>query len=327
MKFIQILAIGLLLSLFTGCSTYKAHLAKEHYKLKEFDKGIELTTKELKDSPDSIDLNYYHAKFLMKQKQYDKAIEHLKVSSESIFSKTKHQFLLGVAYGKNKEYDKEREIYLDILNKKNNRYRRAWAYLGMNYYKTKEYDKAIETFEEGLNRYQKKPHSFMYYYNAKALLKKGEEEKAGEYFLKYLKRYQTKSLAKHAVSRLNKIGNFEYSNFKIGEEVLATRKIKFLENSNHFEYYSKASIINISKKLIELNALEENNLTLYIVAYNKEDKKRAEKKVKEIKKYILKEFSDIKFSDIKIAWLKTDKTISVGKKKFTQSEYVNFFTK
>jgi tetratricopeptide (TPR) repeat protein len=331
MKIIQVLVFGLVLMLFAGCTTYKA---KEHLKLKEFDKGYELTSKELENSSPSLtnwtyaDLNYYHGRFLLKQKKYEEAIKYFDIAANSFPYKTFHKFWLGVAYGKNKEFTKEREIYLDILYEKNNRYKKAWAYLGKNYYKTKEYDKAIETLEEGLNRYlRKKPHSFMFYYNAKALLKKGEKEKAEEYFLKYLKRYQTRSLAKHAVSRLNKMGNFEYSNFKIGEEILATRKIEFLEKSIELEYYSKVSIRNIAKKLVELNSLEENNLTLYIVAYNKENKKQAERKAKEIKKYILREFSDIKFDDIKIAWLKTVNTINVGKKKFTQSEYVKFFTK
>lgn len=330
MKTIQTLTVGLVLVLFTGCATQQA---KQHLKLKEYDKGYELTSKELKKSSPSLmsvtysDLNYYHGRFLLKRKKYEEAIKYFDIAANSFPYKTFHKFWIAIAYNKNKEYDKEREIYLDILDKKNNRYRIAWAYLGKNYYKTKEYDKAIETFEEGLRRYYKKPHAYMFYYNAKALLKKGEKEKAEEYFIKYLERYQTKSLAKHAVSILNKMGNFKYSNFKIGEEVLSTRKIEFLEKRNEFEYYSKASIRNIAKKLIELNSLKENNLTLYIVAYNKENKKQAEKKVKEIKRYILKEFPDIKFADIKIAWLKTDRTITVDKKKIIQSEYVNFFTK
>lgn len=318
MKKVQLLFLSSLLIFITGCASNQA---KSHLKLKEIDEGLALTSKELKEDPNDAYLNYYHGRFLSSKKQYEEAIKHFKIASESFPYKTFHKFWLGVAYGKNKEYDKEREIYQKILEEKNGRYKNALVYLGKNYYRTKQYDKAIETFEKAHEMYRK-PHSYMYYYYAASLLKKGKKEEAKKYFSDYLKKYPTYSLTRSAAYRLNTMGDFTYSSFKIGEDIVTIKNMDYLTNSNTLEHYSKQALKTIAEKI-----KENKNLTLYIVSYDNEDLKRAELRVKNIKKYFLSEFPEIEFSDIKIAWLKNKKKIKVGKKSFTQDKYVHFFTK
>lgn len=315
MKLIKITFLFLLFFLFTGCATYSA---KNHLKNKEVEQGIRLTTKELKESPNDSYLNYYHGRFLYSQKKYDEAINHFRIASESFPYNIYHKFWLGVSYGRNKEFKKEREIYLDILNKKG-KYKIALIYLGKNYYKTKDYKKAKETFEKALNIYKK--HSYMFYYYALTLKKLKQYDKSKEYFYKFLKNYPDLSLAKGAIYNLNKFGDFTYSNFKIGDESASIRNMNYLEKSNELETYSKWSLNKISE-LIK----DKDDLTLYIVSYDKNSLKNAEIRVKNIKKYILNKYPEIPFSSIKIAWLKTHKKIKVGKKEFLQNIYVNFFT-
>lgn len=318
MRTSNIFIIGLITILLSGCASNQA---KNHLKLKEIDEGLALTSKELKNSPNNSDLNYYHGRFLISQKKYQESSKYFKKAAESFPYKTFHKFWLGVSYGKYKEYEKERQIYLEILNEKNWRYRNALAYLGKNYYKTKEYQKAKEIFEKGLAQY-KKPHSYMYYYYALTLKRTNQIEKAKEYFHKYLKTFPEFSLAKGAIYNLNKLGDFTYSNFKIGEEIASVKNIEYLDETENIEYYSKKSLRTIANMM-----LENKNLTLYVVSYDKNSLTKAEKRVKNIKKYILSQYPEIEFSDIKIAWLKTDKKINIGKSSFKQNKYINFFTK
>lgn len=315
MKLIKMISPFLLFFLFTGCASYSA---KNHLKNKELEQGIKLTTEELKSNPDDTYLNYYHGRFLYKQKKYGEAIPHLKVAAESFPYDVYHKLWLGVAYGKNKNYKKEREIYLDILNQKG-RYKRALIYLGKNYYKTKDYKKAKETFEKALVLYKK--HSYMFYYYALTLKKLKQYDKSKEYFFKYLNHYAHLSLAKSAIYNLNRYGDFTYSNFIIGEKTASIRNMNYLNNSNDLESYSKESLDKISE-LIKTR----KDLVLYIVSYDKSSLKTAETKVKNIKKYLLNKYPEIGFSNIKIAWLKTNKKIKIGKKEFSKNQYVNFFT-
>lgn len=318
MNIVKILiTIGISLLFFSGCAKYEA---KNHLNLKEIDQGLELTKKELRDDPNDMDMNYYHGRFLVSQKKYDEAIKYFKKASESFFSKTYHKLWLGIAYGKAKDYDNERKVYVEILEEKNGRYKSALAYLGKNYHLTKQYQKAIETFERGLELY-KKPHSYMYYYYAKSLLAIGEKEKAKEYFTKYLKKFPDYSLAKGSIYNLNKLDDFTYSNFKIANEIVAIQNMDYIGKSNEIEYYSKQGLKKIAKVLHE-----NKDHTLYIVSYDVNDIKRAEIRVKNIKKFILSEFDDIEFSDIRIAWFKSPRNIEVDKKIFKQDIYVNFFT-
>lgn len=304
--------------LFSGCATQEA---QSYLKANEIEKGLELTSKELIDSPTNSSMNYYNGRFLLRQGKYKDAIKSFQKAYASFPYNLYHKFWLGVAYGKNKQYDKEREVYLDILDKTNWRYRSALAYLGKNYYRTKQYDKAKEMFEKGLFKYRK-PHSYMYYYYASTLNKMGQKEEAKKYYHKYLSTFPEFSLAKYAVYNLNKLGDFTYSNFKIGDKRVGVKNISFLNNSTKLEHYSKNSL-----KMIMNQFSENEDLTLYIVSYDKTNLKKAEQRVKSIKKFILEKFPDVESTKIKIAWLKTSKEIKVGNASSIQNNYVNFFTK
>lgn len=313
----NLLFISLLLAVvFNGCATYTA---KNHLMNKEIEKGLAFTTKELQADPNDAYLNYYQGRFLLTQKKYQEAIKHFKIASESFPYKTYHKLWLGIAYGKNKEYKKEENIYLSILQKEG-KYKSALVYLGKNYYMTKQYKKAIETFEKAHSLYRK-PHSYMFFYYALALLKDDQKGKAKDNFLKYIQYYPDFSLAKRATYYLNTLGNFEYTNFKIGENTLSIKNISYLDN-NELEYYSKKSLNKIANEIIA-----DKDLTLYLISYEKSDLIKAERRVKNVKRYLLTKFPEIEFSRIKIAWFDKNKTIRAGKNKFTTDSYMNFFTK
>lgn len=304
---------------FSGCASNQA---QTHLKMKELDKGIMYTSNELKNDPSDSTMNFYHGRFLYKQKKYKEAIVYFKKANDNTtFQNTNYKMWLGIAYGKNKEFQKERAIYLDLLNQKAWRYKKALAYLGRNYYKDKQYDKAIETFELGIAQYDK-PHSYMLYYYALALKKMGETKKSTQYFKEYMHYYPDKSLARGATYSLNKRGIFTHVNIKIGEDILSIKNMDYLEDKVTPEYYSKKSLAKIATKF-----LEHENLTLYIVAYEKNSLALAEKRVKNIKVYLLDSYPEIKFENIKIAWLKSDKDLVVKGKTYTQDSFVNFFTK
>lgn len=311
------ITIGISLLVFSGCAKYEA---KNHLELKEIEKGLKLTESELKQDPDDTYMNYYHGRFLVSQKKYKESIAYFKKAAESFPYSTYHKLWLGIAYGKAKDYKNEQKVYEDILKDKNGNYKSAWAYLGKSYYKDMQYEKALETLKKGIERYRK-PHSNMYYYYAKSLNKIGDTENAKKYFKEYLRKFPDYSLAKWAVYNLNKLEDFEYSNFKIGQETVSIRNMDYLPNSNDIEYYSKQGLNKIGKRL-----LEDKDITLYIVSYDTNNLTRAEKRVKNIKKYLLNNFSDIDFENIRIAWFKTPRKIEVDKKIFKKDVYVNFFT-
>ena len=313
-----IFIVLLTLFIFNGCVTTGSSTAKNYLKLKEIDKGLIFTSQELKNNPNDVSMNYYHGRYLIVKKRYKEAIPYLKKASELSNGNAEYAFRLGLIYGKIKEYTKERQQYQKILNEKG-RYKKALIYLGRNYYKTKQYPKALETFEEALNIHKKS--SYMFYYYALTLQKTNQNKKSIEYFLKYLTHYPNLSKAKKAVYNLNKFNDFTYSNFSIGDKIISIRNMDYLENSNEIESYSKQSL-NIIGKLL----LENKNLKLNIVSYDKDNLKDAEIRVKNIKKYILNKFPEIDFSRLKIGWVKTKKIIKIRDKNFDQNQYVNFFT-
>jgi tetratricopeptide (TPR) repeat protein len=318
MKMIQLFTLSLCLFILSGCAVSQA---QDYLKHNETEKGITLTTKELKKDPNDAYMNYYYGRFLLNQRKNKEAIKHFKIAAESFPYKIYYKFWLGVAYGINKEYDKERDIYLSILDEKNGRYKNALVNLGKNYYLTKNYDKAIETFEKAHELYMK-PHSYMYYYYAAALMQKNRISESLKYYLAYLNNYPNYSLAQSATYNINKYGDFSYSNFKIGDKILSIRAIEYLPRSNSLEYYSKESL-----KRIGMLINEDKDLTLYVITYEKDDLKKAEIRVKNIKKYLLTKFPEIKFSQIKIGWFKTSKKIKVDKQVYKLNSYTSFFTK
>jgi len=315
MKKVTQFFILLSILLFSGCASY---IAQNHLKQKETDKGIAHTTQELKNNPSNASMNYYHARFLYSRKQYAQALKFFENAYKYDSDNAYYKFWLGVSYGKIKEYKKEQDIYLEILEDKG-KYKIALIYLGKSYYKSKEYKKALKVFEEAISLYKK--HSQMFYYYAKTLNKLNKPEEAKKYFIKYLSYYPSYSLARGATYNLNALGDFTYSNFKIDDKILSIKNINYISGSDELEFYSKQSLNSIGNIL-----LDNKELTLYIVAYEKENLKKAEIRVKNIKKYLLSLFPEINFKQIKIAWLQTSKNIKVGKQRFAQDSYVNFFT-
>lgn len=138
----------------------------------------------------------------------------------------------------------------------------------------------------------------------------------------YLAFYPSGAMAIRAVNRLNEMGDFEYRNYRIGLRTVTLKTIEFVS--------STAEISNISRpSLIVLGAILENNqqISLNIIAYQKNDRKLAQARAKSIKTYLLLNFPEIKSERLKLSWFGVPEIIKIPRKRpFKAKASINFFT-
>ena len=327
MRLRSFFCVVVFLLLSSGCASViesqyhavKQTMVGEYYlDSKNTKRGIEVFREEVSTHPDNAEAHYYLGRFLLAEKSKKEALTYLKRAVELSPKKADYHFWLGVAYAANKRGDLERKSYFKALEI-DKKHVQALIYLGHNQLERKQYKEALKLYSTAL---EIKPANPSALYNRALIMKRlrrTPEEKLA--WKEYLASYQSGAMARRAVLHLNDLGDFEYRNYLIGRRRISLETIKF-------EPFS-AKIIGDSRPSLKRlgNILENNkNISIHIVAYQKNNKELAEARAKSVKKYIIKKFKAIKPSRLTVSWFDVPERIKIGKKVHRENETINFFT-
>ena len=128
-------------------------------------------------------------------------------------------------------------------------------------------------------------------------------------------------MARNAADHLHSLGDLSYRNHLIGLRTITLRKIQFEPLTDKLIWDSKKSLYFLGEILSEVN-----NVSIHIIAYQKNNKKLAELRAKSTKKYFLESFPQMAGARLKVSWFDVPEKIKTGKKNFQVDESINFIT-
>ena len=315
MKYILLVVMAFLL---TSCSLQKQVVGEFYLEQKQYDKGYAHFQKNIEKDKNNASAQYYLGRFLLAKKQTKNAIFHFKKAILFDNSKSIYHSWLGVAYFLNKNYNNERKEYIKALELDKNNLQ-ALQYLGYNYHDKKEYTKALKYYFRVLEISPE--NQTVLYYRAMSFKKLGRKAEEISAFKEYLTYYPTGSFAKESVSRLNKLGYFEYRNFIIGARTVTLKNINFKPFTTNMDYESEKSLDVLGEILVQ-----NKNIKIHIVAYQEKNLDLAKEKAKSIKKYILNKYSKIESNRLKLSWFDSSKKIN-GYNLYKDIEFITAINK
>jgi tetratricopeptide (TPR) repeat protein len=323
------LILGLVILFHSGCTfrngvrggyySLKHNIQGKHYLDNEkYNEGIQAFKEELAKNPDSAEAHYYMGRCLMGVKRYKDALKHLSSAASLAPKEADYHFWLGVAFNKNGQKDSERSSYERAL-KADPEHLEALTYLGHLHLEDGEVKEALGVYLKVLHLWPESPSAL--YNRAVCLnrLKRTPEEILS--WKAYLAHYPWGALARTAADHLNRHGDFEYRNHVVGPRTITLRRIWFELSSDRLWDTSIPSL-NFLGSILE----KKPDLSIHIVAYQKNNIALAEARAKSVKKYLLNQFPGIKPSRLKLSWFDVPEEIKIGKSKFKEDASIRFFT-
>lgn len=319
MKRIKYIVIsGMICVLMASCTVKNAFRGEYYLGRKDYKGGILALEKDLAAAPDSHQLHYYLGRFYLADMKYGKGLSHMLNAVKLAPQKADYHFWLGVAYSAHKNKEKEKQSYEAAL-KKDARHLKARLYLAHVLLDQKNYKKALINYEHVLKWAPNEPAAL--YNRALILERTGRKKEARDAWKAYLAEYLHSGMAPFAVTHLNDAGNFDYRNHLIGVRTIALNDIRFDDVSLDLTKQSKSSLSFLGKILSEAG-----NVSIHIIAYQKNNPELAEKKAKTVKKYLLMMFSGVDSQRLKVSWFGTSEKIKIKKQVYRRDESIRFIT-
>ena len=308
-----------LIMLLSGCAT-KQHIKGRHYlDVQNYRKGIASFEKVIRNNPDDPTANYYLGRFYLVEKENKKALFRLAHAVELAPDNADYNFWLGMAYAANMKSDLERRSYLRTIKIDPN-HLPALINLGHNQLEKSEYEAALKSYNKVLRLQPNHPSALYNRGYIMRQLERAPEEKIA--WKQYLAVSPSGAKARQAVIHLNEIGDFEYRNHLIGKRRVTLKKIWFDPFTAKISKYSYPSL-DVLGDILKNN----QNISLHIVTYQKNNPKLARARAKSIKQYLIKKNPNIKSSRLMLSWFDVPEPIKAGGKTYTENESVNFVTR
>jgi len=304
--------------LLSSCVVQKIVKGEYYLSQEKHENGIRYFNAYIKEKPEDAQAHYYLGRFYLAESHFKEGLKHMKKAVRFDKTKADYHFWLGVAYSGNKKPADERKSYENAL-KLNPNHLKSRIYLAHTQMESRQYDKALVNYSFVLDRWKDEPGSL--YNRALALNRLGRTREEKNAWKEYLDFYPSGSMSKVAVDHLNRLGDFSYRNHLIGVRTITLRKVEFEPFTLKLTKDSKNSLDFLSTVLINTK-----KVSIYIVAYQKNNKKLAEQRAKTIKKYMIGKHKNLSSDRLKMGWFGTKEKIKVGKKQFKEDESVNFIT-
>lgn len=297
----------------TNMVKWNFYLSNEKYQA-----GIRSFSGQIKKYPDDHRLHYYLGRFYLAENQTGNGIEYLKKAIRLKPDLAEYHFWLGVAYSGNKDRKREWMSYEKALEL-NPGHLKSRVYLAHTQMERKQYLKALDNYTMVLRNAPDEPASL---YNRAMILRilrrTGEEKRAWKEYLDF---YPSGPMGRRAANQLNRLGDFSYRNHLIGSRTITLRKIQFVPFTAELTREDQVTLDFLGEML----ALSPS-VAIHIVAYQKNNKKLAEKRAKSIKKYLLKNFRSIQTGRLKVSWFGVSERIRKRKARHYEHESINFIT-
>jgi len=305
-----------ILFIVSGCGVKQSIVGEFYLSNKNYKDGIQFFQKELSKNPYDPKPHYYLGRYYLGGNQHQNGLKYLQKAVEIDPHKADYHFWLGVAYSETKQNEMEWKSYEKALEL-NPDHLESRIYLAHTQMERRQYTGAIKNYSWVLREWPDEPASL--YNRALALnyLKRSKDEEAA--WKEYLDFYPSDAMTRSAVEHLNSLGNFSYRNHIIGRRIITLRKIKFEPFSAKLTSEAKETLGFLGE-----NLTAAKDISIHIVAYQKNNKGLAEQKAKTIKKYLMEQYPKIESSRIKVSWFDVSETIRIKDKNFQLGESVNF---
>lgn len=302
--------------LVTGCGMKQLVMGEFYLSNTRYKNGIRFFQNELGKNPHDPGANYYLGRCYLADNQPQNALKYLQKAAEMNPAKADYLFWLGVAYSETRQTEMEWKSYEKALSLNPN-HLESRIYLAHTQMERGRYLDAVENYALVLKKWPDEPASL--YNRALALkyLERTSEEEAA--WKEYLDFYPSGPMARTAVAHLNSLGNFAYRNHIIGRRTITLRKIQFEPLSAKLTSEAKEGLGFLGEILTAAV-----DVSIHVVVYQKNNKKLAEQKAKNIKKYLIEQYPKIASSRIKVSWFDVSETVRITDKNFRMDESVNF---
>ena len=301
-----------------GCSMKQQFMGDFYLTGKKYEAGIDYFQVEVRRNPNDAISQYYLGRYYLADNQPENGLRHLKRAAELDPSNASFYFWLGVAYSKNRRPQMEIKSYEKALNLNPN-YLKCRIYLAHTQFERKRYEEALANYSLVLKKWHDEPASL--YNRALTLQYLGRTKEEKTAWKEYLDFYPSGPMARKAVEHLNGLGDFSYRNHIVGPRIITLRKIQFEPFSAKLASEAEESLDFLGEVLSLAKGV-----SIHVAVYQKNNKRLAEQKARNIKKYLTQQYPEIEPSRIKISWFDVSETIHSDGKVFNEDESVNFFT-
>ncbi|WP_084456599.1 tetratricopeptide repeat protein [Desulfogranum mediterraneum] len=316
----------LLLALLQGCaqrsfqSTFhglRYDIVGEHYlMLRDYEQGYAYFKEAVKTHPDNAEASYFTGRFLLASKRYKAALPYLKKAVILLPKEPDYHFWLGVAYGANRQRDKEKKSYQQALAL-DKKHLQALIYLGNNLLGSKQYQQALVLYAKALRIWPNSPAALYNRALAAHYLQRTPEERTA--WLEYLRHYPSGGLARRAVAHLNGLGDFSYRLQQLGARSLSLPKITFTPLSATLDKASRPAL-----DLVGATAANLDRGTLDLVVYQKNNAGLARRRALSIKRYLSRKFPELAGNRIRLSWFSSAERIRIKGRRLSIDESVRF---
>ena len=327
---ILFLLLGVLISTLSGCAvtdiareqfvSIKNFTVGEYYlENHEYRQGIVHFKKEVAENPNDPKAFYYLGRCYLAENQIGDALNALKKAVQLDPGHADSHFWLGVAYAAAGNPKAERKSYETALRIDPDHVQ-ALVYMGHNYFEAKYYLKALTYYERALALAPDQPQAL---YNRGLIYRHyGRTPEEIQVWRIYLENFPQGANSRQAAEFLNTYGIFDYRNHLIGLRTITLQKIQFEPFTAKIDKSSR-STLDFLAKVFE----KQPRFELHILAYQKNNKELAKARAKNIKRYLGEGNSRISAGRIKISWFDVPEKITVGGKRYSEDEAIDFFTR
>ena len=268
--------------------------------------------------PSDANAHHYLGRCYLALEQNRSALTHLKKAVTLDQGNPDFHFWQGVAYAANGKSRSEEKSYSDALAIDPDHVQ-ALVYLGHNRFEAGQYRRALGYYNRALKNDPYVPQAL--YNRGLALRQLARTPEEINAWMIYIARYADGAFARQATEYLNGYGRFDYRNHLIGKKTLTLPQVRFAPSSARIRKSSFSGL----KELARIVALNPQ-LVLHIVAYQKNNRKLAERRAKSIKKFLLDQNHEIGATRIRVSWFDQPEAVTVGRKTHRLDSSVNFFS-
>ena len=324
----RLIFLGLLAGILSGCAV--TEIAQEQFvSMKNFTmgeyyldnhkyrQGIIAFKRQVAETPDDSKAHFYLGRCYLAENRSREGLAELKKAVALDPGRADSHFWLGVAYAANGNPKAERQSY-EVALRIDPNHVQALVYMGHNRLEAKDYRHALDFYNRALALAPNDP---------QALFNRGliyrHYGRTPEEILSwriYLENDPQGANARQAAEFLNAYGLFDYRNHLIGIRTITLGRIRFEPFTATIDKSSRNTLDFIGKVFDKQARFE-----LHVLAYQKNNKRLAKARAQSIKRY-LEENSRIDARRIRISWFGAPEGITIGKKRFSEDESIDFFT-
>ena len=308
----------LLLSLVVWIPCCMSLKGEQLLKNEQYEDGVVTFESIVTKEPKNPEAQYYLGRFYLALERPEEALPYLKRAVQTDPAKADYHFWLGVAYWAIRDFDLERESYLQALAK-DTKHVPARLYLAHNFLDSGEWQEALENYDLLLRR---EPHNPEALYNrALALMELQRPKEEASAWKRYLQYYPKGKWALRAVDHLNQLGDFSYRNFTVGYRRVTLERIPFSPGSAKLLAQGKPSL-QVLGTILSIN----DEIFLEVVCYKNGASALAAARAKAVRDYLLQEFPRLKLSRIGARGIGHKERIQIGSKRYLLDDSTSFLT-